>query len=324
MILVTGGTGFVGRHVVGELCRRGHAVRVLARNRTKAEQLRKLTGCEIAYGDVLQPETLPAACQDVTAIIHLVGIIFEMGHATFERIHIEGTRNMVHAAQTSGIQRFIQMSAIGTRPLAPSRYHQTKWLAEDFVRESGLDWTVIQPSVIYGQQDQFVRAFSTLMDFPFSLASLGSIPLPYKGNSLMQPVTVTAVADAFVNALACQAAVGKTYELCGPQISMTEMLSAIAKAKGLNPFQLDVALPAVPFYLPYYFLQRKQPVLFGVPGEIMRIVGWLVEHLSPLPVMNTDQMLMLQENQNGDPGPASHDLGVNVPDFRTGIAFLQE
>ncbi|MEM6885226.1 MAG: complex I NDUFA9 subunit family protein [Verrucomicrobiota bacterium] len=323
MILVTGGTGFVGRHVVAELCKRGHDVRVLARKPAKAKPLQELTGCEIAYGDVLKPETLPAACQNVTAIIHLVGIIFEIGDATYERIHVEGTRNMVQAAEAAGIKRFLQMSAIGTRPLAPSRYHQTKWLAEDFVRESDLDWTVLRPSVIYGRQDQFVRAFSMLMDFPFSLASFGALPLPYKGKSLMQPVTVTAVAEAFVNALTRQSAVSKTYELCGPQISMADMLAAIAEAKGLKPVQLDVNLPAVPFFLPYYFLKRQQPVLFQVPGEIMRIAAWMVEHFSPVAVMNTDQMLMLQEDQNGDPTPAAEDLGINVPDFRNGIEFLQ-
>ncbi len=309
--------------MVGELSRRGHQVRVLARSEAKAERLQKITGCEIAYGDVLKPETLPAACDGVTAIIHLVGIIFENGKATFERIHVEGTSNMVNAAHAAGIHRFLQMSAIGTRPLAPSRYHQTKWLAEDFVRESDLDWTIIQPSVIYGQQDQFVRAFSTLMDFPFSLASLGAMPLPYKGTSLMQPVTVTAVAEAFVNALSRVASLHQTYELCGPQISMADMLCAIATAKGLDPVKLDVNVAAVPFYLPYYFLQGKRPILFPVPGELMRIAGWLVEHFSPIPVMNTDQMLMLQEDQNGNPEPAHKDLGIVVPDFKTGIAFLQ-
>ncbi|MEM6600147.1 MAG: hypothetical protein AAF649_02035, partial [Verrucomicrobiota bacterium] len=109
----------------------------------------------------------------------------------------------------------------------------------------------------------------------------------------------------------------------GPQISMADMLAAIAKAKGLKPVQLDVSLPAVPFFLPYYFLTRQQPVLFPVPGEIMRIAAWVVEHFSPIAVMNTDQMLMLQEDQNGDPEPATRDLDINVPDFQTGIAFLK-
>ena len=315
----------MGRHVVGELCKRGHQVRVLARKPAKAEKLQQATGCEIVYGDVLKPETLSAACKDVTAIIHLVGIIFEIGNATYDRIHVEGTQNMVDAARSAGIQRFLQMSAIGTRPLAPSRYHQTKWLAEDVVRDSDLDWTILRPSVIYGEQDQFVRTFSMLMDFPFSLASLGALPLPYKGTSLMQPVTVGAVAQAFVNALARQNAVGQTYELCGPQISMADMLAAIAEAKGLQPVLLDINLPAVPFFLPYYFFcKRQQLVLFPVPGEIMRIAAWLIEHLSPIAPMNSDQMLMLQEDQNGNPAPASNDLGVDVPDFRTGITFLQK
>jgi NADH dehydrogenase len=324
MILVTGGTGFVGRHVVGELKRRGHQVRVLARKASKAEKLQQKTGCEVAIGDVLQPDSLTAACKDVTAVIHLVGVIFENGDATFERIHVEGTHNMVTAAKAAGITRYLQMSAIGTRPLAASRYHQTKWLAEDFVRQSGLDWTIFQPSVIYGQKDQFVRAFSTLMDAPLSWLSLNSLPCPYKGSSLMQPVTVTSVAEAFVNALSRDAAVSKTYELCGPQIRMDDMLATIATAKGLQPVKLEVSLPAVPFYLPYYLLTGQRPVLFNVPGELMRMAGWLVEHFSPIPVMNSDQMLMLQEDQNGDPAPALKDLGIAVPDFKTGIAFLQD
>jgi len=323
-ILVTGGTGFVGRHVVGELTRCGHRVRVVARKPEKAARLQQATGCEVVAGDVLDPESIRKAAEGVSAVVHLVGIIFEQGKSTFERIHVEGTRNVVEAAKAAGATRYLQMSAIGSRALSPSRYHRTKWEAEEIVRNSGLDWTIFQPSVIYGRNDQFVQLFSALMEAPLSCLTLNCLPLFFDGKPKMQPVPVTCVAGAFGAAVARPAAVGKTYELCGPQVELRKMISGIAEAKGLKPVELHTPLPVVPFYLPFYLLSGRRPVLVGVPGELARIGAWVVEHFSPVAIMNSDQMLMLQEDQEGDPGPARSDLGIEVPVFEGGISFLRE
>ncbi|MEM6823425.1 MAG: complex I NDUFA9 subunit family protein [Verrucomicrobiota bacterium] len=322
MILVTGGTGFVGRSVVTRLVEQGHSVRVLARSPELGERLQKDADCEIVIGDVLKPETLAPACDNVDAIIHLVGIIFEVGSSTFESVHVDGTRNMLRAAENAYVARFLHMSALGTRLNAPSPYHKTKWAAEKLVRESELDWTIFQPSVIYGKQDQFVSLFSALMEPPLSCLSLNTLPCPFNGKPLTQPVLVDRVAEAFVSALARQVSVGKTYELCGPQISLSNLLATLAKAKGFKPVELDVVLPAVPFFLPFFWIQRKHPIIVYVPGELARIGAWIVEHFSPIPILNEGQMLMLEENQSGDPVPASADLGVDIPSFEEGLTSV--
>ncbi|MGF1679486.1 MAG: SDR family oxidoreductase [Candidatus Methylacidiphilales bacterium] len=323
MILVTGGTGFVGRHVVRELERLGHPVRVLARSRDKADRSLKGTRAEVVIGDLFDTASLDAACQGCHAVVHLVGIIFEKGASTFERVHVQGTRHVVEAARRAGIERFVHMSAIGTRPLSPSRYHTTKWQAEEVVRESGLLWTLFRPSVIYGPKDQFVQLFSMLMDPPLSWMALNIMPCPYEGKSLMQPVTVDAVAAAFARAVGRPVTVGKVYDLCGPPIRLMDMLARLAEAKGLNPIESHAFLPALPFVLPYYALQGRHPVLVKVPGELVRILAWFIEHFSPVAWMNSDQMLMLQEDQRGDAQPALIDLDVAVPPFEQGIAFLE-
>ena len=217
MILVTGGTGFVGQEVVAELLRRGERVRLLVRNpekaaRTFAEKV------ELAQGDVLKPETLPAAMPGVTAVIHLVGFIIETPHISYEQGHFEATRNVLKAAQRAGVKRWIQMSAAGTRPNARSRYHQTKWRAEEFVRQSGLDWTIFRPSLVYGydKRDRLLNLLKRILTFPVDLAQLDSLPLINGGELLVQPVSVKEVARCFAAAPATPAAIGKTFDLVGP------------------------------------------------------------------------------------------------------------
>src|ERR1019366_4976850 len=109
---------------------------------------------EVIQGDALRPDTLPAAMVSAQAVIHLIGIIAETSQVTYEQAHTEATRNLLAAARRSGVTRWIQMSAIGTRPFARSRYHLTKWQAEQLVRQSGLDWTIFRPSLIYGHDER--------------------------------------------------------------------------------------------------------------------------------------------------------------------------
>ena len=140
----------------------------------------------------------------------------------------------------------------------------------------------------------------------------------------MQPLTVTAVADAFASAVGNSKSVQQIYDLVGPHISMEDMLKEIALAKDLKPITIEAALPAIPFHLPFYLVSGKCPILVPIPGEIARIAAWMIEHFSPVAIMNSDQMLMLQEDQRGDGEPAQKDLGISVPPFAEGISFLQE
>src|SRR5271154_4506774 len=160
MILVTGGTGFVGHEVVGELLALGYRVRLLARHPERADSFAHHPRVELVQGDALRPDTLPAA---------MAG----------EQAHTEATRNVLAAAKQAGVTRWVQMSAIGTRPFARSRYHLTKWEAEELVRQSGLDWTIFRPSLIYGhdERDRLLNLLRRALSWPLDFLQLYSFPL---------------------------------------------------------------------------------------------------------------------------------------------------
>jgi NADH dehydrogenase len=184
---------------------------------------------------VLKPETLPAALAGVKVVIHLVGFIIETPHISYEQGHFEATRNVLDAAKTAGVTRWIQMSAAGTRPHARSRYHLTKWRAEELVRQSGLDWTIFRPSLIYGydERDRLLNLLKRVLTFPVDLAQLDSLPLIDGGRPLVQPVSVKEVAHCFAAAPTQPAAIGRTFDLVGPvPFTWREMVLKILGALG--------------------------------------------------------------------------------------------
>src|SRR5437867_2453141 len=196
-VLVTGATGFVGREILRQLHLAGHHSRILARRPESArvQQLASRYEAEVHPGDVLQPATLAGAPSGREAVIHLVGIISELGENTFENVHTRGTQNVVTAAQRAAVKRFVLMSALGTRPSARSRYHRSKWAAEELVRQSGLECAIFRPSVIYGPEDMFVNLLAKMARWSPVLPVMGS------GRGKLQPVSVEAVAACFVKAL---------------------------------------------------------------------------------------------------------------------------
>lgn len=237
-VLLTGGTGFVGRYVLQQLLSRGHQPHVLVRRLPSPPPPLHTLGhaagrlghtpdppadgpCPVFFvGDLTSPALKDAAsgCQ---AAIHLVGIIRETPpHATFRSVHVEGTGSVLEACRDAGIRRFIHMSALGTRPDAVAEYHRTKWEAEELVRNSALDWTIFRPSVIVGPDGEFVqmvRAWAYAraapwIVFPYFRAGLLGLGRP----SLLQPVSVADVARAFVDALDRPQTAAHTYDLVGP------------------------------------------------------------------------------------------------------------
>src|SRR5262249_16035873 len=142
----------------------GHSVRMLVRNK-RAEETGERAGAKIHIGNILDAESLRGAWKEIDAVIHLVGIIGEVGESTFENVHVRGTGNVVACAREAGVKRFIHMSALGTRPNAVSRYHRTKWEAEEIVRRSGLEFTIFRPSLIFGPRDMFVNLFAKMIRF---------------------------------------------------------------------------------------------------------------------------------------------------------------
>ena len=163
-VFVTGATGFVGRAVIHALRAEGYKVRCLVR-RGSERDLRGQEAIERVEGDVLARQTLDEGMGGCDAVVHLVGIIREHPSRgiTFERIHVDGTLNVLGAAAAAGVRRYLHMSALGASATARSRYHQTKWLAEEAVRASALPWTIFRPSIIYGKGDAFVSMLAGMI-----------------------------------------------------------------------------------------------------------------------------------------------------------------
>lgn len=299
-VLLTGGTGFVGQAIVARLQAAGHATRVLARRPTspRSQALASRFAVDLAAGDVLEPPSLGPALAGVDAVIHLVGIISEAGRNTFDNAHRVATENLVRAAETAGVRRYVHMSALGTRPNAVSRYHQTKWMAEEFVRASPLAWTIFRPSLIYGPGDHFVNLFARLSRWSPVLPIFGT------GRARLQPVAVEAVAIAFVRALSEPQAVGQTYDLCGPtSLTFEEVLDTILASLGRRRMKLRL------------------------PMRLMRVPAALLEFLMPrllgrAPPLNRDQLAMLAEDNVGNPQPAQHLFDLPVESFRAGLDRL--
>jgi len=239
-ILVTGGTGFVGTYVVNRLLRLGHDVAVLARRPEKTRN-RYSRPVEAVVGDVLAPDSLARACAGREAVIHLVGIIHEIGTESFDRMHREAVENVVAAARAAGVRRYLHMSAMGSAPDSPSEYGRTKAAGEAAVRtnKGGLDWTIFRPSIIFGPGDGFVSLLA-----PIVRNNPGFIPVIGNGQTKFQPVSIHDVARVFADALAKPETVGRSFEVGGPEVFTLdgvyrEIAAAVGKpAKPLVHFPL--------------------------------------------------------------------------------------
>lgn len=298
-VLITGATGFVGRAVCEAVIREGHSVRRMARGSRSQGLETANVGMDWVRGSVLCPDDLRRALQGCDAVIHLVGIIGEIGDQTFERVHQEGTLRVVEASLACGVRRMVHMSALGTRPSAVSRYHQTKWAAEESVRGSGLDWTIFRPSVIYGPSDGFVNLFARLSRWSPVLPVIG------RGTALLQPVPVDGVARAFARSLNSKDAVHRTYDLCGPdRLTLPQILQAILRATGRR--RVMVRIPRALAWYPTAVLEQVFPRILRQPAPLSR-----------------DQILMLEEDNVGNPEAAERDFQIRSVSFAEGIgAFL--
>lgn len=286
-VFVAGGTGFVGRHLVSELLRSGHLVRLLVRNgdvhRRDVEQVE---------GDVTRPETFEQHLSGCDAVINLVGIIreFSARGVTFEKLHVQATANLLASAAKNGVRRYLQMSALGTRPDAVSEYHKTKWRAEELVHGSGLDWTIFRPSLIYGPKDAFVNMLAAQLRLAPVMPVIGS------GRYRLQPIHADDVARCFSLALGMPETVGQTYSLCGnDRMSYEELLDMIAAAIG-----------------------RSRPFKPHLPLGIMSSVIPLLQNIPQFPI-TMDQLQMLLEESICDV-PLKDVFGFEPRGFKEGIS----
>ena len=291
-VFVTGATGFVGRTVIQALRAEGYVVRCLVR-RGSERDLRGVEAIERVEGDVLSRQTLEEGMAGCDAVVHLVGIIREHvpTNTTFYRVHVQGTGNVVAAAASVGVRRYIHMSALGAREGARSRYHQTKWAAEEAVHACSLPWTIVRPSVIYGRGDGFVSLLVWVV------RRLPVVPLIVGGR--LQPVPVEQVAQGVARALARPSAVKQTYEVGGPdRVTLGELVDLIGKVLG-----------------------RRRILKFNVPRVVVRVATRALHRLPYFP-LTPDQLLMLEEDNVCDPAPFFSTFGLAPLPLATGLRQL--
>jgi uncharacterized protein YbjT (DUF2867 family) len=283
-VLVLGGSGFVGSHVVAKLIAAGLRVTVPTRRRDRAGHLIFHPTIEVVQADVHDPATLQQLVKGQDAVINLVGILHSRSGTPygpdFARAHVELPRKVIAAMQSTGVRRLLHMSALGADANGPSMYARSRAAGEALVRASGLDYTIFQPSVVFGPEDNFLNTFA-------SLARLAPV-FPLAGaNTKLQPVFVEDVAQAFVNALDHRATFYNTYVLAGPTVYTLKQLVQFASLAATG---------------------HARPVL-PLPLAIGKVQALCLELLPGTPLMSRDNVDSLKTS-NVASGPIAPELGI--------------
>ena len=255
-LCVLGGSGFVGRHVCAALAARGLRVRVPTRDRERAKHLTTLPTVDLQVADIHDADTLHELVRGCDAVINLVGTHGGRGKAGFHAAHVGLASKLVAACRESGVSRLLHVSALHAGAERPSEYLRSKGEAEAIVRGSGLETTIFRPSVMFGREDRFLNLFANLLrTFPVLI-----VP---SAQARFQPVYVTDVAKAIVEAVHQRDSIGHSYELCGPTVyTLRQLAEFVAHTTGLKRvmFSADNTLTNLMAF-----------VMECLPGRIMTI-----------------------------------------------------
>jgi NADH dehydrogenase len=294
-VAITGGTGFVGAHLARRLAAQGHDVVLISRGVDRRDdsirQLPRSTSASIGLDDVGKLTEAFAGCE---AVAHCAGINREIGRQTYARVHVEGTRNVVRAAEAAGVRRLALVSFLRARPGCGSAYHESKFEAEEIVRESALDWTVLKCGVIYGRGDHMLdhlsHAFHT---FPvFGLVGFRE--------QLIRPTAVADVVRVLEGALVEGRLSRQTVAVVGPEeMTLTQAVRRVADVAGKRPWMVR---------LPLWFH-------YGL--------GWAIEKVMTVPMVSTAQVRMLSEGLV-EPLPATPFVQEVAPELAPETPFTEE
>ncbi len=272
-VFVTGSTGFVGNHVLNTLLDRGHQVRALVRPGSEYK-LKEPDKVEVITGDVTESADLIQGMKGCDAAIHLVGIIraFPNQDITFERLHTEATANVIEAAKETEVPRLLHMSALGAREDGPTAYLRTKFAAEELVRQSGLNYAIFRPSLIFGRGGEAIKMFGDMV-------KKYVVPIIGDGQYRFQPVSVTTVIQGFEKGLDPKTAKDQTLDVGGPDnVTFDEIMDTLARVMG------------------------KSIVKIHMPVLPLRLATSALQHAPGYP-LTTDQITMLLEGSTCDEKP---------------------
>lgn len=294
-VAIIGGTGFVGGHLTDALLKAGHSASLLVRSGSESK-LRQSGRVQTILGDISSPDALRSLLEGCSAVIYNVGILREFPRRgiTFEESQYQGLVRTVEAARTTGVKRLLLMSANGVKkPGTP--YQETKYRAEEFALQSGLDVTVLRPSVIFGDprgtMEFATQLFNEMVRPPIPAVGFFSGRDPEKGSVVMSPVYIDDVTSAFVTALENAETIGQTYCLGGPEmLTWKEMIRRIAEATGREKWVLPM------------------------PIWVMRVGATLFDWLPFFPVTR-GQLRMLEEGNTADPEILRELIGRDLQGF---------
>lgn len=239
-ITVVGATGFVGSHLVPYLASRGHAVRAVSRSGRRRSDW--TDAVETGIADVETGTGLAEAMRDADAVVHLVAIPRERGGRRFADVNVRGTERVVEAARSAGVRRFVHMSALGVTDDPRLGYLSSKFHGERLVRESGLDWIVLRPSLLFGPGDGFFNLIKTTLTW----WSPGVVAIPGDGRTRFQPLSVDDVAIGIERSATEAGRAGSVYELGGPAyLTYTEIVEAVMRATRKRRLKLHLPVPII-------------------------------------------------------------------------------
>ncbi|MDE2178221.1 MAG: complex I NDUFA9 subunit family protein [Xanthomonadaceae bacterium] len=288
-LLILGGTGFVGSHLVPRLAADGHALTLLSRNRERHRELAVLPQVRIRNADPHDRAALIAHLRDADAVINLVGILNETGGARFRRAHVELTATLVAACREAGVGRLHQMSSLRAGE-GRSQYLTTRGEAEAVVRASGLAWTIYRPSVIFGPGDGLVSRFAALL----RLAPVLPLARP---QARLAPVAVQDVVAAIVRGVGDPATAGRSFELYGPEtLTLIAIVRAIRDAMGLHR------------------------LILPLPDTLGRVQARLGEFIPGKPISRDNFLSLLLDSVGREDGLAA--LGIRAHPFRPALPAL--
>ena len=260
-ILVVGGSGFVGRHLVAALAARGAKVTVPTRSRERAKHLILLPTVDVVQVERLDAPTLSQLAVGRDAVVNLAGVL---NGPDFAAAHVELAQGVVNACRGAGVKRLLHMSALGADPQAPSEYLRSKGIGERAAHAADdLEVTVFRPSVIFGPEDRFLNLFARLAAL-LPVLALGS------ADARFQPVYVGDVVRSFVAALDERASAGKSYDLCGPkEYTLRQLVELVCAMTG------------------------RRRLVVGLPDALSYLQAWVLEML-PLQLLTRDNYYSMQ------------------------------
>ena len=294
-VLVTGSTGFLGRRVVQKLLDHSYQVRCLVRSPGR-ERMFDQGSVDVYYGDTDNPEALLSACQGVEQVVHLVAVIRQQGAVTYDRVNRVGAANVAQAAKSAGgVQQFIHVSAVGAVNNPEFPYLQSKWQGEQAIIDSGLPYTIIRPSIIFGEGDEFLNSLAALVRlFPL-------VPVVASGRNRLQPIWVDDVAQCIALSLSRHDLHGHILELGGPeQLSYNEIVSAVARVMG------------------------KRRLRLHVPMWLMRLNVALMQLTMSRPPINSEMLKMMRVRNVAEVGIVEQIFGFRAENLEDNIGFVND